>query len=171
MMTPRISQALGVGLLLCACAGCGGEGGASGTASLDPAKARVEALERDTGGVEAVLAAYFSAFDRQDAQGLGNLFTPAAEIYFHDGRILKGDQFVAMLPQWWGGWSNLNTTYHVRGETLKLPYGWVKVVAELSYQVDGEDRTMNMLFTFAVEQRRDKWLISHLQIAANPAPA
>jgi len=45
------------------------------------------------------------------------------------------------------------------------------VVAELSYQVDGEARTLNMLFTFAVEKRRDEWLISHLQIAANPAPA
>jgi hypothetical protein len=168
----KLPQALVVGLALTLLPlpGCG-EGDAGGRdVTLDAAKARVAALEGDTEGVETTLAAYFSAFDHQDAEGVGSLFTPAAEIYFQDGRVLKIDEFVAILPQIWGGWSNLSTTYHVRGETIQRSYGWAKVIADLSYQRADGARTVQLLTTFAVEKHQEKWLISHLQISAIKPP-
>ena len=168
----RTWQGLGTGLMLSALAftGCGdGEAGVSGDVTLDAAKARVTSLERNTEGVESTLAGYFSAFDTQDAEQVGSLFTPGAEVYFYDGQVLKRDQFITMLPQLWADWSNLSTTYHVRGETLQRSYGWAKLIAEVSYQVGDEGRAMELLMTFGVEQRGDKWLISHLQLSAAPS--
>lgn len=162
---------LGLILTLLAFTGCSdGDGGVTASGTLDPAKARVAALEQNTEGVETTLASYYAAFDRQDAPGMGGLFTPGAEIYFHDGRVLKVEEFVALLPQIWAGWSHLSTTYHVRGETLQRSYGWAKVIAELSYQAGGETRTVETLTTFGVEKRQERWLISHLQISAMGAP-
>ncbi len=169
----KLPQALVIGLILSLLAftGCSdGDGGVTRDVTLDAAKARVTSLEQNTEGVERTLAGYFSAFDSQDAEGLGSLFTPGAEIYFHDGQVLKREEFVAILPQIWGDWSNLSTVYHVRGETLQRSYGWAKVIAELSYQVGGEARTVELLTTFAVEKRQETWLISHLQISSIQAP-
>lgn len=169
----KLQQApvMGLMLSLLAFAGCSdGDGGMSRDFTLDAAKARVADLEQNTEGVERTLAGYFSAFDKQDADGVGSLFTPGAEIYFHDGQVLKRDEFIAILPRIWGDWSNLSTTYHVRGETLQRSYGWAKVIAELSYQTGGEVRTVKLLTTFAVEKRQERWLISHLQISEIEMP-
>ncbi len=169
----KLLQPMVIGLMLSLLAftGCSdGDSAMSRDVTLDAAKARVRALEQNTEGVERTLASYFAAFDSQDAEGVGSLFTPAAEIYFHDGQVLKREQFVAILPRVWGDWSNLSTTYHVRGETLQRSYGWAKVIAELSYRVGDEARTVELLTTFAVEKRQEKWLISHLQISAIEAP-
>lgn len=148
---------------------CGDDGGAAYSGPLDPAKARVKALEDDTGAVLDTLTTYFSALDAGDEATLAGLFTSRAQVYLNDGQALSAAEFLARHRERWATRGAPTTTYRLGGATLSRPYGWAKITGTTAYQEDGAERSIAFSATVGVEQQGDRWLISHLHLSQQGA--
>ena len=161
-----------ISLLLASCllsAGCGEDPISRVTPRGESPDERLTALEEDTDGIEATIAAFNTAFDRTDVGRLTSLFTETADIYLYDGNVIRARQFGVEMSPIWSNWSNMETRYRIQGMKAARPYAWAKFVETFSFDADGKTHTMENLVTMTFERRGKTWLISHMHLStANP---